>query len=219
MPTWANHFRIADKLLPHLKTLNTKYFIIGNIAPDCGIPDKAPGVYNPPTGETHFTKDYYYSKKTDCDYNYIYSTFIKGESDIKKRSFFIGYYAHLLADCRYANELFLPIEKAHGDFRKNEELRNTVRTERNNIDFLFFKENTSPSFELFKGYDGWNEAYPKWYKNGEITRQMKNIVKHYTNGKPSEMSYRYLTPQIMSDFADRVSGIILEDMKSKGIIK
>ena len=35
MPTWANHFRIADKLLPHLKMLNTEYFIIGNIAPDC----------------------------------------------------------------------------------------------------------------------------------------------------------------------------------------
>ena len=87
MPTWANHFRIADKLLPHLKTLNTEYFIIGNIAPDCGIPDSAHGVYMPPTGATHFTKDYYYSKKTDCDYNYIYNTYIKNETDIKKNRF------------------------------------------------------------------------------------------------------------------------------------
>ena len=28
MPTWANHFRIADKLLPHLKTLDTERVIL-----------------------------------------------------------------------------------------------------------------------------------------------------------------------------------------------
>ena len=62
MPTWANHFRIADRLLPRLTSLDQAYFIIGNIAPDCGIPDSAHGRYQPPTGATHFTKDYLYSK-------------------------------------------------------------------------------------------------------------------------------------------------------------
>ena len=218
MPTWANHFRIADKILPFIKTLDKEYFIIGNIAPDCGIPDGKHGVYRPPTGATHFTKDYLYSKKTDCDYEYIYHTYINGESELKKRSFFIGYYVHLFADCYYANRLFLPIEIKYGDFRENEPLRNAVASERNNIDFLYFSENVSPSFELFKSYDGFYEPYPEWYQNGEISRQMKNIVKHYTVNKPKETEYHYLTPQIMNDFVNEVSAEVLADMKKKGIL-
>lgn len=218
MPTWANHFRIADKLLPHIKTLDKEYFIIGNIAPDCGIPDSSHGIYVPPTGETHFTEDYYYSKKTDCNCEYIYNTYIKNETDIKKKSFFTGYYAHLFADRYYANELFFSIEKTYGDFRENEVLRKAVSKEKNNIDYLYFSENLSPSFELFKTYNGWSETYPEWYKNNEISRQMINIVKCYTENKPESIKYRYLTPKIMSEYADRVSGLILELFKQKGLL-
>ena len=218
MPSWTNHFRIADKLLPHLQKLDTEYFIIGNIAPDCGIPDKERGVYIPPTGETHFTKDYYYSKKTDCDYHHIYNAYIKNETDIKKKSFFIGYYAHLFADCYYAEKLFLPIEKAYGDLKENEPLRKAVAEEKNNIDFLFFSENTSPSFELFKGYGEWNEAYPEWYKNNEIARQMKIIVKYYAENTPKDMEYHYLSPQIMNDFVQEVIAELLIDLKNRNVI-
>lgn len=218
MPTWANHFRIADRLLPQLEALDAAYFIIGNIAPDCGIPDKGHGVYQPPTGVTHFTKDYDYSKKTDCDYEYIYQTYIKDEADRKKKSFFTGYYAHLFADCYYANKLFVPIEAAFGDFRENEALRQTVAAERNNIDFLYFAENESPSFQLFRTCDGFHEAYPAWYRHDEISCQMKNIVRHYTVNQPREMAYRYLTPQVMSDFVKQVSALLLLDFKEKHII-
>ena len=218
MPTWANHFRIADKLLPLLTGADTEYFIIGNIAPDCGIPDEGHGVYLPPTGATHFTKEYFYSKKTDCDYPYIFNTFIKDESDRKKRSFFLGYYVHLFTDCYYANRLFLPIEKRYGDFRENETLRQTVAAERNNIDFLYFHKNASPSFALFCTYDGWKEDYPDWYRNGEIARQMKNIVRLYTENRPKEMVYRYLTPRTMDAFGDEVSKAVIADLKDKGLL-
>lgn len=63
MPTWINHFRIADKLLDKIKLLDKEYFVIGTIAPDCGIPDKYHGVYKPYTGITHFTSELEYSKK------------------------------------------------------------------------------------------------------------------------------------------------------------
>ena len=218
MPTWANHFRIADKLLPHIQNLNTDYFVIGNIAPDCGIPTGRPGEYAPPTGATHFTKEYLYSKKTDCNYACIYEKYIRDETDRNKRSFFIGYYAHLFADCYYANHLFVPIETQYGDFRKNEVLRQTVAAERNNIDFLFFQNNVSPSFELFRRCDGFHEPYPEWYQNDEISRQMKNIVRHYTVNKPVEMVYRYLTPEIMSEFADTVSNLLLQDLSEKRLL-
>ena len=111
----------------------------------------------------------------------------------------------------------MPIENKYGDFRYNDEVRKTVAAERNNIDFLYFIENESPSFELFKTYGGWNEAYPEWYRNNEISQQMKNIVKHYTVNKPKEMDYIYLTPQIMDSFVDEVSKALLEEFKRMSI--
>ena len=71
--------------------------------------------------------------------------------------------------------------------------------------------------ELFKNYDGWNEAYPDWYKNNEISRQMKNIVRHYTVNKPKEMEYHFLTPQIMGMFVDEVCNAVLVDIKRMSI--
>lgn len=217
MPSWANHFRIADKLLPLINTLDKEYFIIGNIAPDCGIQVKAHGRYEPPTGATHFTSEYDYSKKTDCNYNYIFENFVKGEMDLKKRSFFIGYYVHLFTDCYYANELFVPIERNHGDFRYNEELSKTVKRERNNIDFDFFKNAISPSFELFKSFSPFEETYPEWYKNGEIAAKMKVICDFYERSEPTETEYKYITPKVMTQFVENTVGLVLNDMKQKGI--
>ena len=112
----------------------------------------------------------------------------------------------------------MPIENKYGDFRYNDEVRKTVAAERNNIDFLYFTENESPSFELFKTYGAWNEAYPEWYRNNEISRQMKNIVRLYTVNKPKEMEYHFLTPQIMDAFVNEVSIELLDDLKNKELL-
>ena len=217
MPTWINHFRVADKLLGKIKALDMEYFIIGTIAPDCGIPDKEHGVYKPYTGITHFTKELEYSKKTDCDFEYLYQKYIKNESDIKKKSFYIAYFIHLVTDCIFAENVFAPIENNLGDFRINKKLRNQIRKERNNTDFLYLKNNASPSYELLKKCKPWNENYPEWYKNNEIAVQMKNIVNYYENAEYEEMNYEYITPQLMDEFVDYTYKIVVEELSKRGI--
>lgn len=63
MPTWVNHFRVADRLIDKLDNIDVAYFVVGTIAPDCGKLDKLHGIYKPYTGITHFTKDIQYSLK------------------------------------------------------------------------------------------------------------------------------------------------------------
>ncbi|MBR2134562.1 MAG: zinc dependent phospholipase C family protein [Eubacterium sp.] len=218
MPTWINHFIVADKIIDRIKNIDKEYFIIGSIAPDCGKQTAPHGIYNPPTGETHFTKDYEYSRKTDCDYNYVFNNYVKGEKDIKKYSFFLGYYIHLFVDRFFANEVFVPIENKYGLFRENEELSRTVKKEKNNIDFLYVKNHTSPTLELFYTYDGFNENYPKWYKNGQITWQMENIKSLYKNCEGAEMEYKYLTPADMEKFHERVFAALLNELEEKRIL-
>lgn len=218
MPTWINHFRVTDKLIYTLNNIDIEYFVIGTIAPDCGKYSKSHGMYRPYTGITHFTKDLEYSKKTDCNYNYVYETYVKNETDIKKRSFYLAYYIHLFEDCIFANDVFLPIEKKYGDFRYNDNVRNQVAKERNNIDFMFISNNESSSYNIFKNCKPFREKYPKWYKHGEIASQMKNIVKFYTNSKYEEMNYKYISPQTMDNFVEKTISLVRYDLDRKNIL-
>lgn len=218
MPTWINHFRVADKLINKLDNVDIEYFVIGTIAPDCGLFDKYHGVYKPYTGITHFTKELEYSKKKDCDYNYVYDNYVKNETDIKKRSFYLAYYIHLFEDCVFANNLFAPIEDKYGDFRFNEKLRKQVSKERNNIDFMFLANNESPTFEIFKKCKPFQENYPKWYEHNEIAQQMKNIVDFYSNGEYENFEYEYLSCKIMDDFVELSSKMIEKELKEKGLL-
>lgn len=216
MPTWINHFRVADNLLDKINQLNIEYFLIGNIAPDCGIPTGKNGEYVPSTNITHFTvKDI--SNKTDCNYNYIYENYIKNETDIKKRSFFIGYFVHLFTDCEYALDIYLGAEKKYGKFSDNLKLWKAFKTELHNIDELFLKDNYIKSFELFKTYTGFSETYPDWYKNNEITKQMKNIVNFYAHPNPKSMNYKYITPERISDLIDDITIKLLAEFEKRGI--
>ena len=78
MATWGLHFRIADEILKCLNKIDREYFIIGNIAPDCGT--RVEGGYDPPTEVTHLTKMW---NKGDCDYNSIFENCIKKETDLR----------------------------------------------------------------------------------------------------------------------------------------
>lgn len=216
MPTWINHFRVADNLLDKINNLDKEYFLIGNIAPDCGIPTGKNGEYIPSTNVTHFTIEDI-SNKTDCDYNFIYDNYIKNETDIKKRSFFIGYFVHLFTDCEYALDIYLGAEKKYGKFADNQKLWRNFKKELHNIDNLYISNNISMSFELFKKYKGFNEQYPEWYKNNEIMYQMKNIVNFYSNPRPKKLKYKYITPKAIDNLIESITIRLLSEFKKREI--
>lgn len=217
MPTWINHFRVVDKLLPNIKNMDMEAFLIGTIAPDCGVAGDRPGVYLPPSGVTHFTKDMYYSEKTDCDYSLVYEKYVKDETDLRKRSFYMAYFIHLYIDCAFANDVFAPIREMCDDFYNDFAFRDTVRAERHNIDMQFLAESVSQSYELFKKCKPWRESYPQWYENNEIKRQMKNIIHCYKHPKPKDMEYKYFTPKTMDDFVNNVYLGVIDELKSRNI--
>ena len=217
MPTWVNHFRVADRFINRLEGIDAEYFAIGTIAPDCGRYDESCGLYKPFTGITHFTSDMEYSKKTDCDYDFVYNEYVKNETDIKKRTFYLAYYIHLFEDCVFAQNVFAPIENKHGDFRYNEKIRKQVAKERNNIDFMFLANNTSLTFEILKNCKPFEEDYPHWYKHNEIAFQMKNIMKFYSNPIYENMEYEFIYPELMDKYVELTVKLLEEDLKKNGI--
>jgi len=217
MPSWANHFRIADKLLKNIKNLNLEYFIIGNIAPDCGIPTGNNGEYSPPSSVTHFTANDI-SLKNDCNYNCIYNNYIKNETDLNKKSFYTGYFAHLFTDCEYVTEIYFKIADEHRKLFENQKLWKKVRKEQYNIDSSYFINNGSQSFELFKSYGCFNESYPEWYQNNEISIQMKNIINFLENSEELDIKYKYIVPREIELFTDNTVDKLLKEFQIRNII-
>ena len=99
MAEWVSHLIVADRVLEKLSWLKKHEFCVGNIAPDCNIPNEDWTVFTPSRQVTHWMES---GRKdaSDCDrfcQEYIIGrlSYIKSDEEL---SFLFGYYAHLITD-------------------------------------------------------------------------------------------------------------------------
>ena len=57
MASWMVHLRSAERLYENIGDLDKTAFILGNIAPDSGVPNEDWTVFTPPGTVTHFRTD------------------------------------------------------------------------------------------------------------------------------------------------------------------
>lgn len=88
--------------------------------------------------------------KSDCDYNYIFENFIKNETDFKKRSFYAGYYVHLLTDCLFSRLVSIPIENKFGLYREHPGLSKRVKKSGMTPITLFLPKIKAPHLRILK---------------------------------------------------------------------
>lgn len=104
MASWMVHLRIADMLLDRVKDLDETFFVVGNIAPDSGVPNEDWSVFTPSGDVSHFKPKGTDKRNIDIDRyvsKYFTKDLIKNYSN-KEFSFFLGYLTHLLTDVEWA---------------------------------------------------------------------------------------------------------------------
>ncbi|MCL2517471.1 MAG: zinc dependent phospholipase C family protein [Oscillospiraceae bacterium] len=89
------HIQIANHFIDILKDISPSQFMMGTIVPDCG---GAPQV-------SHYTST---GEKDAIRSQEFYDTYVKYEEDPELKSFFLGYYVHLLADTAWWNHVWIP---------------------------------------------------------------------------------------------------------------
>lgn len=99
MATWMVHFRIAENLLKSGLEVSGKEFLVGNIGPDCGLPDKENKMFIPPKQITHFKVE---NKTTPSLFAEQYLHYTEQEFSVPQSSFYLGYYVHLLTDVEWS---------------------------------------------------------------------------------------------------------------------
>ena len=99
MAEWVSHLIVADRILEKFPWLARHEFCVGNIAPDCNIPNEDWTEFTPSRQVTHWIKN---KRKAadDCSVfrdEYMINRLDKITSQ-EELSFLYGYYTHLITD-------------------------------------------------------------------------------------------------------------------------
>lgn len=97
MASWITHMMIADCVLDKFPWLDRRGFCVGNVAPDCNVENEDWSAFVPSREETHWMSG---DRKGASDCERFWNSCIENknfESD-EERSFYLGYYSHLVTD-------------------------------------------------------------------------------------------------------------------------
>ena len=217
MASWMVHLRIADKLLEHFNNLDETAFVMGNIAPDSGVPNEDWTKFEPPKKISHFKKEDGDNTTIDiekfCSQHFnaqINKTYSK-----KEYSFFLGYYVHLFTDIQWSENIFKPLLAAYPKEAAEDtyKLLWTAKGDWYDLDFLYLKKH--PDFRAFSIYENAvnfeNEFLDSFSKDAfENRRQYICGFYHSENHGQLDRTYTYLTPQQADAFVDKTVSLILK---------
>ena len=222
MASWMVHLRIADKLLNEISNLSATEFVVGNIAPDSGVPNEDWSVFTPSGDVSHF-------KTTDADgfkdihlNEYVERFFTleqRGKYNNKQKSFYLGYLTHLLTDIMWGNLIVRPSkDKFKYLFDKDRtEWIWTLKKDWYDLDFLYIKKN--PEFRAFSIYInavGFNNDYMDFFIKDAFENRRQYITGFYSDGRENlEREYTYLKEEDMDRFVEESSEKISQILKEE----
>ncbi|MBU5256106.1 zinc dependent phospholipase C family protein [Tissierella praeacuta] len=214
MATWGVHIRIAEAILNAHSSLDEKYFLVGNVGPDCGQPNEDWSEFFPPKSVSHWINEDNFIEAEKFYKKYLN----KGIEDNKLYSFLLGYYVHLLIDIEWIGIMDekKKIDNNYKKLEKDEKFIWTIKEDWYDLDHLYFRKNPNSIFHrIFKNIESFPD-YLDYYPAGAIERQLRYIREFYTkyNGNP-DREYIYLTEKEMDDFVSKKSNDIIELLEKK----
>jgi hypothetical protein len=201
------HLRIADKLLDKLCDLSDTEFIVGNIAPDSGIPNDDWSVFVPSGNVSHF-------KTTDAEgfkdihineyVNQYFSIEKRAQYNKKEKSFYLGYLTHLLTDMlwsdrivRYSKKRFISLYESD-----TKEWIWTIKKDWYDLDFLYIRNNPDfRAFSIYKNAIGFRNEYMVFFSIDACDNRREYITSFYSEARDDlEREYQYLNETQMDCF-------------------
>lgn len=187
MAYWITHLRIADAVLNKLNLMvDIEKYFIGCIAADSGIiiyDERGKQVgYNPPRFVSHWTDDIPDWDRT-IHYQRFYDSYVKNETNFDKKSFFLGYFIHLITDAIWIELILRPvIESCKTPEEYTIKARSQVRADWFDTELIFLLKN--PEFEplkLLKTIKNFNNIYLDYFPSTAIQNSIEEIVEIYND--------------------------------------
>ena len=209
MASWMIHLRIADKLLDKIPDLSPIEFIMGNMAPDSGIPNDDWSAFSPTTAVSHYRVDNGTGKKIIDIHRYVEEFFTPEHQktyDVRQYSFYLGYYVHLLTDMLWSELVAWPVRKKFPDITWDE-----IKKDWYGQDFLYIKNH--PGFRAFRAYlgsVGFVNRYLDFFTPDAFDNRREYITSFYLQKQENlDREYLYLTEAEATAFVDQSVSEIL----------
>ncbi len=216
MASWMVHLRIADLLLDEYDRVEETEFVMGNIAPDSGVPDSEWVYFTPPKEVSHFLDE---NGKIQFDRyieNYFTNELRNGYSR-GQDSFFLGYLTHLVADYLWVQQIYIPCK---------EKYKKEISIDRNkflwemkrdwyDLDFLYLSKNPDfRAFQIYKDAKGFENVYMDRFAKDAFENRREYIVRFYSETRENlNRVYPYLDEKRMDQFVEDAVKIIVDKIK------
>ena len=219
MASWIVHLRIADKLLSQLDRIDMTAFVVGNMAPDSGVPNEDWSAFHPPKSVSHFERKTAAGTSFDIDAfrgRYFSNEAISGY-DLESYSFFLGYYAHLLTDVRWSETIVRELKRAYAaHYAQNKHaLYRAAKEDWYDLDFLYLEHH--PDFRTFSIYEnavGFDNCYLDLFAKDAFENRRQYICGFYHSDEHGKLhrDYRYLTAARADAFVADTAAWLLEPL-------
>jgi len=212
------HLRIADRLLDKIPDLSPIEFIVGNIAPDSGVPNEDWSSFTPSYAVSHFKTgtakagpeafaDKYFAEEQQRQYNE------------QQYAFYLGYLTHLLTDVLWSQQIALPSFRKHigGEPPFRGPQVDKIKDDWYDLDFKYLREHPGfRAFRVYLGCVGFRNDYLEEFSVDAIDNRRQYITDFYLQGKDNlDREYPYLTQEQMDSFVCRASDEILKTLYSR----
>lgn len=220
MASWMVHLRIADRLLERLPDLEVNEFVLGNIAPDSGVPSEDWSYYVPSSEESHFKRPNESGDKRVCLPLFVeqyFSPEIRAGYDAKQYSFFLGYLVHLMTDILWVQNIYEPCERRYP--KEVREDRNkllwSMKRDWYDLDFVYLQEHPDfRAFEIYRSARDIENVYMDIFGRNAFENRREYIVGFYTAGKDDlDHEYNYLNKAQMDAFVEESVVTLLEQLQ------
>ena len=221
MASWMVHLRVADRLLDKLGDIDETAFVVGNIAPDSGVPNEDWSVYTPSKEVSHFKKRVAGNAFFDIDEfcKKYFNEELNKTYDKTAYSFFLGYYVHLLTDTEWTDRVLKPLVDSHPEeaAADRNKLVWTAKGDWYDIDFRYLKEH--PDFRAFSLYEnavGFENSFMDMFSHDAFDQRRQYICGYYRSDNHGDLyrNYEYLTPEQSSKFVNEAVDVIRKDLNA-----
>ena len=205
MASWMVHLRVADRLLEHWPDLDAEAFVLGNIAPDSGVPNADWTAFDPPKSVSHFKA---YPDPPDAFCGKYFNAEIKRNYSRREYAFFLGYYVHLLTDAEWVREVFAPLLRDHPEeaAEDRDRLVQAAKEDWYDLDFLYLEQH--PDFRAFSIYEHTEDldnVFMDIFSRDAFANRRRYICDFYYGNEHGDLhrAYGWLTPEQAEAFVEQ----------------
>ena len=217
MASWMVHLRIADRLLDRMPWLSPAEFVMGNIAPDSGVPNADWSQFTPNTAVSHFKE----GDGKACPQRFAakYFTFSQQErySDAQY-AFYLGYLVHLITDVLWVRDVYAPSKLRFSEERAKdpEHFIWKLKEDWYDLDYKYLRDNPDfRAFRIFRNADGFVNSYMEEFAPDAFDNRRQYITGFYLQEKDNlDRCYPYLSESEMDAFVENSVREIQELLKS-----